>query len=53
MNELPSLKRQKWLKAPDVQKVLAALGDARIAGGAKAPFPTPPLTTSATATGAR
>jgi poly(A) polymerase len=34
MKELPSLKRQKWLKAPDVQRVLAALGDARIAGGA-------------------
>jgi poly(A) polymerase len=34
MKKLPSLKRQKWLKAPDVQKVLAALGDARIAGGA-------------------
>lgn len=32
--ELPSLKRQKWLKAPDVQRVLKALGDARVAGGA-------------------
>ncbi|MBL8908692.1 MAG: CCA tRNA nucleotidyltransferase [Rhizobiales bacterium] len=34
MKQLPSLRRQKWLKAPDVQRVLAALGDARIAGGA-------------------
>jgi len=34
MKGLPSLKRQKWLKARDVQKVLAALGNARIAGGA-------------------
>jgi len=34
MKELPSLKREKWLKARDVQRVLAALGDARVAGGA-------------------
>jgi len=34
MKRLPSLADEAWLKAPDVQRVLAALGDARIAGGA-------------------